>query len=385
LRILHFSNISLPYWRIEKAATSALNRGHELFYAGNESANYDNKIFSKIYKINWTAKARLGIPIYWHSLKKQVGKVLNEVRPDIVHAHNIFSAKLISEFGLPFVYDDHEYWSQSSMLISEMVEKLSWTNKSTDNIIKSIAIGLPLKVRRILINRYAVHLWTNWEKEVVSSCPTITVSAKIAEGLSVTGNQDKIFVVPNYPMKMETENLERPHIHRRLSSVYAGSDGLNKQKIPNRNIDGITDIFMDRNIGDLTIIGWEAKSVSEKVRYAGLLPRQAMFCEMSKHSIGLLPWKKHWSHEFVSPNKPYEYAHAGLCVMCTASIKPVQETLEDNCITFEDYDDLVSKLEYFRDNLDELYQKRLKIFEFARTNLVWERYEENIFRAYQLC
>jgi len=88
---------------------------------------------------------------------------------------------------------------------------------------------------------------------------------------------------------------------------------------------------------------------------------------------------------FVSPNKAYEYAHAGLLVMCTTSLKPIQQTLKNNCMMFEDYNDLVSQLEYFRDNLHELYKKKLKTFEFARNNLTWERYENNIFRAYQLC
>ena len=125
----------------------------------------------------------------------------------------------------------------------------------------------------------------------------------------------KSSTVPNFPMKFETENLAKPYVQSRLSSVYAGSDGLNKQKIPNRNIDGITDIFINRNIGELTIIGWEGRSSSEKIRYAGLLPRQAMFTEMFEHSIGLIPFKKHWSHFFVSPNKAYEYAHAGLFVL----------------------------------------------------------------------
>jgi hypothetical protein len=110
-----------------------------------------------------------------------------------------------------------------------------------------------------------------------------------------------------------------------------------------------------------------------------------MYGEMSKHSIGLIPWKKHWSHVFTSPNKPYEYAHAGLFVMCTSCLKPILENLKENCVTFEDYNDLVSQLEYFKENLDDLYNKRLKIFEFARNNLIWENYEKSIFRAYQLC
>lgn len=120
------SDDSLPDWRIEKSAISASNHGYEIFFAGNDSINYRNKIFSKIYEIKWTAKARYGISTYWHYVKKEVRKVIEEIKPDIVHAHNIFSAKMMSEFGLPFIYDDHEYWSQYSKIISEAVYALSW-------------------------------------------------------------------------------------------------------------------------------------------------------------------------------------------------------------------------------------------------------------------
>ena len=229
------SDDPLPDWRIEKSAISASNLGYEIFFAGNDSINYHNKIFSKIYIINWTAKARFGVSTYWHYLKKEVGKVIKEAKPDIVHAHNIFSAKMISEFGLPFIYDDHEYWLQYSKIISENADTLCWKDKSPANIVRTIAIDLPVKVRRIIINRYALHLWTNWEKEVVSSAPTITLSDKIAEELRVLGNTDRVFVVPNFPMKFETENLEKPHIHSRLSSVYAGIEGKSQ---PHRNIEG---------------------------------------------------------------------------------------------------------------------------------------------------
>src|SRR5215208_5196041 len=151
-------------------------------FGGRNTTNYYNRnTFSKIYKINWTAKARLRIPLYWRSVKKQFERVIRETKPDLVHAHNIFSAKMISEFDIPFVYDDHEYWSRHSQLLTEMVGKLSWRGKAKDN--NNIAVELPRKVRRLLINNYAIRLWTKWEKEIVSSHPTITVSDEIAQGL----------------------------------------------------------------------------------------------------------------------------------------------------------------------------------------------------------
>jgi hypothetical protein len=71
-----------------------------------------------------------------------------------------------------------------------------------------------------------------------------------------------------------------------------------------------------------------------------------------------------------------------LFVMLTSDLTSVIHTLGDNCLTFENYDDLASKLQYFKTNIDELYEKRLKIFNYARKNLVWEKYEKNIISAY---
>src|SRR5215469_8480514 len=291
LKILHLTNMDLPNWRTEKAAISGLNRGEDVVFAGTGACKYNNTIFSKIYQIHWTAGARLGIPFYWHSVKKQVERVLREVRPDIVHAHNIFSAKMISQFDYPFIYDDYEYWSQFSRMLSEMVDKLFWRHTLTKDLLPSILIGLPRKIRRNIINQRAVSLWTRWEGQLVSSAPTITAQGEVAAAeLRSRSNSNKVFVVPNFPMKSETQDLEFPYLHTRLSSVYAGSDGLNKQEIPCRNLDGIIKTFTDHNIGHLSIIGWKSKSEHPKIRYKGFLPRREMYEEMYNNCIGLVPF-----------------------------------------------------------------------------------------------
>jgi len=52
-------------------------------------------------------------------------------------------------------------------------------------------------------------------------------------------------------------------------------------------------IPISRDIGDLTIFGWEGKSPSSKIRHSCFLPKQEMFIEMFRPSIGLIPFKKH--------------------------------------------------------------------------------------------
>jgi glycosyltransferase involved in cell wall biosynthesis len=386
MRVLHVSHESLPDWRIEKSAVTSAKLSNEVFFAGRVSNSYTRKTFSKVYKISWGAKARFGLPFYWQAVKKQLEAVLKETRPDVVHAHNIFSAKMVSEFGIPFVYDDHEFWSRLSMLLREMGLKKESINGESYKTASMRNVGNQLiRIRRIVINNYAIKLWTKWEREIVSSHPTITVSDQIAEQLRTNYRAKNVFVVPNFPLYSEVKDFEKPHFIDNMSSVYAGGDGHNIDKYPNRNIDDLDNAFLANDIGNLTIIGWNDKSTSDKVRYTGFLSRQDMFREMFNHSIGLIPWKRHWTHSFVSPNKAYEYAHAGLVVACTSSLNVIKQILKEHCITFDDYEDMAKKLMYFKENLNDLYDRRLKIFDYSRENLIWEKNESFITEAYKRC
>ncbi|AIF84200.1 glycosyltransferase [Candidatus Nitrososphaera evergladensis SR1] len=407
MRILHLSHDGLPDWRVEKSALTSSKQGYEVFFAGKKIADgYDaTKVFSQAYEINWTAKALCGMPYYWHSVRNQLAKVIKQVRPDMVHAHNLFSAKLVQDLGERFVYDDHESWSKHSLLLSEMEEAVQQqeaqqyvSNASSGGSLVHSIMSMAARTKRSAVNRRTTGLWAKWEKEVLdSSAATITVSNRIAKELrlaSGSGSSSRIVVVPNYPTKQETSDLEKPRYLDRLSSVYSGSDGQSNgsRRLPNRNMDGLYDLFnndsssSNKNTGTLTILGWQGTTTdpSSRVEFAGFLSRKEMFKEMSNHSIGLLPWKRHWSHYFVNPNKVYEYAHAGLHVMCTSSFDTVIETFQGNCTTFDDYKDLASQLEYYDENMEELYKKRVKTYEFAHSNLVWENFEPEILRAYQL-
>lgn len=221
LRILHLSDYTLPggiiSWRIEKSAISALKHCHEVFFGGPKKSIGAKETFNKIYEINWTPRARRVFPYDWHCVKKQVDKVLREVKPDVVYANNIFSAKMISEFDMPFVYEDQEYWSS---YVKRQIESYNSNKNNTNNM------NTPRKMIRYLAMRFLnsnfLRLALKWEKELVSSVPTITVCDKIAEELMELGDTNKVFVIPNYPLSEETRDIQKPHLHGEVSSVYAG-------------------------------------------------------------------------------------------------------------------------------------------------------------------
>jgi glycosyltransferase involved in cell wall biosynthesis len=137
------------------------------------------------------------------------------------------------------------------------------------------------------------------------------------------------------------------------------------------------------DIGQLNIIGWKS-DYSKNVIYHELLDRKEMISEMLNISVDLIPFKKHPFHYFISPNKAYEYAHAGLLILSTDSIKSIFDELKDNVVGFEDYDEMIHQLEYFKAKPEEVFSKRLKTFEFARRYILWENYEESIFEAYNV-
>jgi len=382
MRILHISHESLPDWRIEKSAITSAKLSNEVFFAGRVSNSYTRRTFSKVYKIDWGAKARLGLPFYWQAVKKQLEAVLKETRPDVVHAHNIFSAKMVSEFGIPFVYDDHEFWP---IYVKRQSEVSKQNQMNTRVFSRAWPRTIIRKSVRDFLTSRAIKLWTKWEREIVSSHPTITVSDQIAEQLRTNYGAKNVFVVPNFPMYSEVKDFEKPRFIGSLSSVYAGVEARGDITPAHRKMDGFISTFLENDIGNLTIIGWNDKSTSDKVRYTGFLSRQDMFREMFNHSIGLIPWKRHWTHSFVSPNKAYEYAHAGLVVACTSSMNVIKQILKEHCITFDDYEDMVRKLIYFKENLNDLYNRRLKVFDYSHENLIWEKNETFITEAYKKC
>ena len=304
---------------------------------------------------------------------------MRQIRPEIVHAHNIGSAKISLDLGLPVVFDDHEYFAMLSRVNAENLKIQNFQNS------ESGFVKFKKNLKLSFISRQSISNWTRWEQELVRSVPTITVSEQIAQELQKFAEErtKNIIVVPNFPLQEEQASFKEPQQHAEPTCVYAGGDSKHK-KVTNRDISGLTNLFMENDVGNLTIIGWEIPETGKKFKATGFLSRDKMFSEMIQHSIGLIPWKKHWSHPFLNPNKAYEYAHAGLFVMLTSDMKSVITILGDNCLPFDDYDDLASKLLYFKSNTDELYEKRLQTFNFARKNLIWEKNEKKILDAYKL-
>lgn len=358
MKVLHLSSDTLPDRRVERSAQTAKREGYGTCFAGPliEDTCLPTDLFDKFYELPFNRFANVKIPPYWGALKRKLSEILGECRPDLVHAHNVIAAKLVSEFSVPFVYDDHEYWSKS--------------------YIPKAKIWKPKKM-------FTKWVWTGWEKEALRKASAVIVVCDTVAEEHVRLNDD-VYVVPNFPFHFETESLKlSSNKDEHLSSVYVGGDCSNPALLPHRNVENLLQIFSHDGVGTLTVIGDPNLLSSRYIKSVGFLAHTAMMKELTRHHIGLLPWKKHWFHRYCNPNKPYEYAHAGLLVLTVSDLHCVTRCLGEYAVVFNDLYELKELLLYYADNQDKIREFRAKIRKFALRELTWEKKcEPKILQAY---
>lgn len=361
MKVLHLSHQGLPDKRVERAASTGAKHGHECFFAGPESKLVPP--FKNVYPMPWTWQTKLRLPYFWRKLKKRFKRILEKTDPNTIHAHDIFAAKLCHEIEVPFVFDSHELWSSEA-------------------VVKVVKKHGPLWLKRLVITRYGLHLWEKWHRQIIKEAPVLTVSKTIVGEMKKQGAEN-VFWVPNFPLTKEVEAIKFQRKHDTFSCVYIGDDfSVNN---PHRNVSYILDVFND---GDktLTIVG-DKKFMSNnpRVKSLGFLRHRDMMDELTKYHVGLLPWKPHPYHYYCLPNKPIEYAHAGLPTVVTYPLVNVFQTLTwRNAIIF---DGSTFGLQNTLTRLKEGWwnpQWSRDIVTYARSKLVWERHEDKILEAYSL-
>ncbi|MFW9964733.1 MAG: hypothetical protein ACFFCX_14290 [Candidatus Sifarchaeia archaeon] len=325
MKILHISDGGLPDPRVERMALTMRKEGHELvFLGGKEVKGQHLSVFSK----TETEPLGIGVSITHNPfLKRRWLKKINEMKPDIIHAHNIVVGNFLLEMGYPAILDDHENLSAQSFVF-----------RARPFIRRTAA--------RTLVRKFPV-----WERELADRFPVLTVSEGIADYYREF--TDRVGVVINVPYLSEVEWLQNPPSRKGL--VYMGRDFSWPRFSPWRDMSGIRELL------DFDIISG--------------LSHKDMMIELTKHRIGLIPFRPHPFHSKCSLNKMYEYLHAGLQVVLTGRFI---EGLDENTYLhpFNDFTDIVDTVCSVPEADPE------KIMEFARKNYFWEKQENIVKEAY---
>lgn len=362
MKILHLNDHGVSAPRIVNSAKTGKDAGNEVYFCGSTLYDYiKDPVFEKTYHIGWGSKKE--ILTKWRSIKKQIGQMLDELRPDIIHAHDIFAARMAAEFDYPFVFNDHELFSKEFQA-------------SVQNRPSTLVADMQF---RLIAKRCS-----EWERLVAERAPIITVAeATVVDYKEMTG---KVFVVPNFPRRGTIKEHELGGATpSSLTSVYLGAD-TEEKTTKFREITGLYDCFRNNNdIGKLVRIGVDHPN-DQNIQSLGFLPLKDGYRVMQERChIGLVPWKPHWFHPYCGPSKAYEYAHCGLALIVTPELHEIIDRMEGHIETFGNYDELAEKMRYFKDHPEELNALRKASVEHARENLVWEKHEQKILDAYKLC
>ncbi|MFX1483483.1 MAG: hypothetical protein ACFFCP_09865 [Promethearchaeota archaeon] len=325
MKILHITDGGLPDPRVERMALTMKKEGHELVFLGGQTVGGQ---YLSAFSDTKTEPLGIGVSIT-HSpfLKRRWLNAIREMKPDVIHAHNIIVGHFLLDLKIPAILDDHECFSAQSFVF-----------RARPFIRRTAAMTL--------LRNFPV-----WERELALRYPILTVSQGIGEYYRhIT---DQVGVVENVPYLSEVGWIQNPPLREGL--VYMGRDFSWPRFSPWRDMSGIRDLL------DFDIVSG--------------LPHKDMMIALTKRKIGLIPFKPHPFHKMCSLNKMYEYLHAGLQVVLTAKFV---DGFDDNpyLYPFTDYTDIV-------DTVNSVPQADpVEIMEFARRNYFWDKQEDIVKRAY---
>lgn len=364
MRVLHLSDSSLPDRRVERSSMSVKKSANICYFAGlnPKPSDMDRKLYDEIFHISWSPQVKLHLQPFWNGVKSEIIEIIKEVDPHLIHAHDVFAGKMCKEIGIPFVYDSHEFWSKEMPL-------------------KLVRRGLQiLAVKHMVAKSFGLNLWTSWQKEIVSETPTLTVSQRAVDSLKEFGGS--VYLLPNFPFYSEVEKIYFLEKEDDFSCAYIGNDFTVLTK--HRNIEHLQGLFLNSETGDLYVIGDRKFRSDGKIHSLGFLPYNEMLERLTSFHVGLLTWSPHPYHSYCLPNKVADYAHAGLITLLTSSLESATEILGDKGIVISDPSKLLGVLRGLYRKKDQIENTSREIVDFARKNLIWDKYEKNIFSAYKL-
>ncbi|MGC9780904.1 MAG: glycosyltransferase [Candidatus Heimdallarchaeota archaeon] len=285
---------------------------------------------------------------------------IEEVDPDIIHAHNIFFGNIALKLDLPLLYDDHELWTKSYKChyYKGILRKFSYLLKS--------------------------YYYPRWERKLAKTKSVLVPSNGILKFYKTKYKSEKARLFPNMPLLSEVKKAKfQDRITDDLMTVTIGVSTKTLSK--HRNVDGFIDLWKTNNdIGKLKIIGKSDIETSSKIISTGKITHQDCYTEASAGHVGILPYRPYPQfHKFSGANKAYLYIHSGLALITPRTQTEFNQVLEDvkYGTQFTYFDEVISYLKKNKTKLMNL--DRDQIMKVAREKYVLDNFSENLEISYE--
>lgn len=345
-------NDRLPDIRIERTIHSDIRLGHKVSFIGLDVK--DPKDVPNVHTLNMSLRDTL---FRMKKFQTALKKLVKQIDPDVIHAHNIFLARAALDLGYPLVYNDHEYWSKDMLANNPFA--LPWTKEF-------------LKKKVTWVYRYLKI--SSWEKQVLSKSVVIVTHENVAK--EHRKRCKWVFVIPNMPERREVENIWSPALKskREFDATYIGND-FTRKSYPFRQSYQAFSILHKKGV-KMIVIGDRKLKSDEFVRSVGYVPHDEMYKYTIQAKTGLIPWNPHPCLQYKDSNKFYIYMHSGAFPIIPYFMKPQHDEF---CLRFKKVHEIPALIEQAKrqDNVKE-------IIEYAKKYHLWEYYEERLKQAYEV-
>ena len=345
-----------PDARVEKTILSAVKFGYDvgIAYWGTFNPIFDELNSLPHWQFTMGAKEQMGITS--KASIQTLSKIVNDFKPDLLHANDIFNARIAAELNIKMIYDDHEFWSDYLKYERSTASYLSLQKYRR-------TFGLFFRKRNV----------KKWENKVLKKSTIICTCEAMAEHHKKYAKN--VFIIPNVPSKREILYLSKLTTEERDKNLLAFiGDDISKGGGDMRKMKNILPIIEKSN-RKIMVIGDPDLKSNNYVNSIGYIPHMEIYKQLLKAGIGLIGYEEHPHHKYNSANKMYMYAHCGLYNIITHQIDHKDLKYFS---TFKDYDELLGLLK------SDINFDPQEIIDHARQYLVWENYEENINKAYKV-
>lgn len=364
MKILHFSHTGTPDNRIERYAYLQQKAGYEVFLAGEKSSQEKQRfpelhLFDGFYECPAVLKTKAGLYPYFSWYKKKFRSIYQSLKPDVLHAHDLIAAKACSDLNLPFIYDDHEYWSRQ---------------------VRNRGVS---KKRHRITNLYLVPLYDRWEKEVLENATAIMAVSETQAEDHRSYNQ-QVFTMPNFLTEYEIEQippLSQPD--NSLNSVIIIRDKTHYEP----NFINLLSNFVRNNKSFLTVIGYFQYKLPG-IEYQGILPHLDVIKSLPKFHIGLLTPQKSSRvggyYKYWSPNRVFLYAHCGVTPVLYSDMTFLRSCFNSYAKYVDSPTEIPDVLKETSQDSEWLKNQPRLLQSIARKEMVWDKNGWKVDKAYQL-
>jgi hypothetical protein len=301
--------------RVEKMATTLKDNGHSNIFLGPQSNQYLG-VFEEVHAIKLGRYVNLTMdPILDRRWKRKI----ENLKPEVVIAHDIVAAKFLLGTDHAVVYDDREFWSLSLQTGAGLKPTPSYKIQSSP-------------FRKMV---------PYWEKKLLTRYPSLVTHEAVAKHHRRYGNW--VGVAWNFPLLKMVDGLDNGG--KREGAVYSGCDFRSRSFKTHRDMTGLRDVI------EFDVI-------------CGVSHRE-MMQRLTRYKVGLTPWHPHPVLSFKDQNRNYEYLHAGLQVIVNEQIAPRFKECP-YVQSFSDYSSLKEMLANIKD------QDPNEISEYAKANYLWD-------------